>query len=232
MPGNEIDPSDRDNGIRLRNVPVKGLCQPDTFAAYKHEGRTHLVMANEGDARDNGEEDSEDERRGSNDAGGARLVPGDGPAELFRANFSNLESAPGNLMEFGGHSFSIRDTDGRIVFDTGSQFDANVVELGIHADGRSANKGVELEGVALPEIKGRALQIGPHRPPPDGRGPSAPLPRGVTPGRSDPGSSPCSRPPRSRARTWAARRSTHRPPPGPGAASSSRTPGRRPCPST
>ena len=65
LPGNEIDPNDQDGEIRLRNVPVMGLCQPDTIAAYEHRGQSYLVMANEGDARDNPSGDSEDERRGS-----------------------------------------------------------------------------------------------------------------------------------------------------------------------
>jgi len=32
------------------------------MAMYEHKGRGYLVMANEGDARDNGEGDSEDDR--------------------------------------------------------------------------------------------------------------------------------------------------------------------------
>jgi hypothetical protein len=164
LPGNEIDPNDRDpvdpaknNGVFLRSVPVKGLYQPDTMAAYKHRGQTYLVMANEGDSRDNGEGDSEDERRGSAGSGASRLVPSTGPAELFRTTFSNVESTPSNLVKFGAHSFSIRDTGGRIVFDSGSQLDREAIRLGIYDDGRSDNKGVEPEGVALLHIEGRVL---------------------------------------------------------------------------
>ena len=164
LPGNEIDPSDRDpldpatnNGVFLRSVPVKGLYQPDSIAAYKHKGDTYLVMANEGDARDNGSGDSEDERRGSAGADATRLVPSTGPAELFRTTFSNVDSTPGNLVKFGGHSFSIRDAVGRIVFDSGSQLDREAIRLGIYDDGRSDNKGVEPEGVALMHVDGRVL---------------------------------------------------------------------------
>ena len=164
LPGNEIDPNDRDpldpatnNGVFLRNVPVKGLYQPDSIAAYRHRGDTYLVMANEGDARDNGAGDSEDERRGSAGADASRLVPATGPAELFRTTFSNVDSSPGNLVKFGGHSFSIRDTAGRIVFDSGSQLDREAIRLGIYDDTRSDNKGVEPEGVALLHIDGRVL---------------------------------------------------------------------------
>lgn len=164
LQGNEIDPNDRDpadpatnNGIYLRNVPVKGLYQPDSIVAYKHRGDTYVVMANEGDSRDNGDGDSEDERRGSAGADASRLVPATGPSALFRTTFSNVDSTPDNLVKFGGHSFSIRDTAGRIVFDSGSQLDREAIRLGIYDDGRSDNKGVEPEGLTLLEIDGRTL---------------------------------------------------------------------------
>jgi DNA-binding beta-propeller fold protein YncE len=156
LPGNAIDPSDQDGRIELRSVPVKGLYQPDTLASHEHRGRSYLVMANEGDARDNGDGDSEDERRGGSGNASIEYV-GDG-TELARTNFSNIDSARGGpLVKFGGHSFSIRDSHGRIVFDSGSQLDAEAIRLGIYDDGRSDNKGVEPEGLALLKIKGRVL---------------------------------------------------------------------------
>jgi DNA-binding beta-propeller fold protein YncE len=156
QPGNEIDPSDRDGRIELRTVPVQGLYQPDSLATYRARGRTYLVMANEGDARDNGEGDSEDERRGG--AGGAdiELVPDS--SELARTNFSNVDSARGGpLVKFGGHSLSIRDSEGRLVYDSGSLLDREAIRLGVYDDGRSDNKGVEPEGLALLRIDGRTL---------------------------------------------------------------------------
>lgn len=156
LPGNEIDPSDQDGEVRLRSVPVMGLYQPDTIASYEHRGRVYLVMANEGDARDNGSGDSEDERRGSAGNASVEYVP-DG-SELGRLTFSNVDSARGGpLVKFGAHSFSIRDTEGRIVFDSGSRLDREAIRLGIYDDGRSDNKGVEPEGLALLHVKGRTL---------------------------------------------------------------------------
>lgn len=156
LPGNEIDPSDQDGEMRLRSVAVKGLYQPDTIATYQHRGATFLVMANEGDARDNGSGDSEDERRGSSGNTSVEYVA-DG-SELGRLNLSNVDSVRGGpLVKFGGHSFTIRDTDGRIVFDSGSQLDREAMRLGIYDDGRSDNKGVEPEGLALLRVKGRTL---------------------------------------------------------------------------
>lgn len=156
LPGNEIDPSDQDGTIALRSVPVRGLYQPDALAAYSHKGETFLVMANEGDARDNGSGDGEDERRGSAGNASIEYVP-DG-SELGRLTFSNVDSARGGpLVAFGAHSLSIRRADGTIVFDSGSQLDREAIRLGIYDDGRSDNKGVEPEGVALLHIKGRVL---------------------------------------------------------------------------
>jgi hypothetical protein len=156
LPGNEIDPNDRDSRIALRSVPVSGLYQPDTIATYEHKGRTYLVMANEGDARDNGDSDGEDERRGATGSGPAEYVADS--SDLARVTLSNVDSVKGGpLVKFGAHSFSIRDTDGNIVFDSGSQLDRAAIDAGIYDDGRSDNKGVEPEGVALLEIKGRVL---------------------------------------------------------------------------
>jgi hypothetical protein len=156
VPGNEIEPNDQDGEIRFRNVPVTGLYQPDGIAAYRYKGRTYLAMANEGDARDNGEGDSEDERRGSAGNAAIEYVP-DG-SELGRLTFSNVDSARGGpLVAFGARSFSIRDSDGNIVFDSGSLLDREAHRLGIYDDTRSDNKGVEPEGVALLHIEGRVL---------------------------------------------------------------------------
>lgn len=156
LPGNEIDPNDRDSKIEFRAAAVKGLYQPDGIAADEHKGRTYLVMANEGDCRDNGSNDGEDERRGSAGSGDAELVP-EG-TDLSRLTMSNVESVKnGPLVTLGGRSFSIRDTDGNVVFDSGSQLDREADRLGIYDDGRSDNKGLEPEGVALLKIKGRVL---------------------------------------------------------------------------
>jgi 2',3'-cyclic-nucleotide 2'-phosphodiesterase / 3'-nucleotidase / 5'-nucleotidase len=50
-PGNELDPSDRDNQIAIRSWPVYGMFQPDSIATLKVRDRVYLLTANEGDAR-------------------------------------------------------------------------------------------------------------------------------------------------------------------------------------
>jgi len=143
--GNFIDPNDRDyvsgssgpTKTVLRTSAVKGLYQPDGMAAYEANGQTLIVMANEGDTR----EDDGDKARASTIAGT--------PTDIKRLNISTTDSTTGNLVTFGTRSFSIRDEAGNIVFDSGSQLDAKAIELGIYDDARSDDKGVEPEGVEL-----------------------------------------------------------------------------------
>lgn len=52
IPGNEMDPSNRDNGVNIRNVPVFGVYMPDSADAFEFGGTTYLVTANEGDGRE------------------------------------------------------------------------------------------------------------------------------------------------------------------------------------
>jgi hypothetical protein len=149
--GNEIDPTDRDylsgnsgpTRTELRSVLARGLYQPDAIRAYRAgDGREYLVMANEGDARS----DESDEARAS-----SLGVTG----ERARLTISTLDSSAQNLVAFGARSFSIRASDGHIVFDSGRRLDALAIERGLYDDTRSDNKGVEPEGVALAKINGR-----------------------------------------------------------------------------
>lgn len=50
--GNELDASNRDDSINIRNWPVRGLFMPDSIDAYAYAGINYLVTANEGDARE------------------------------------------------------------------------------------------------------------------------------------------------------------------------------------
>ncbi len=61
-PMNALDASNKDDAINIRPWPVFGMYLPDGIASFAAGGRTYLVTANEGDAReyiyetDNGEE--------------------------------------------------------------------------------------------------------------------------------------------------------------------------------
>ena len=140
--GNEIDPKDDDNEVLFRRVAAKGFYMPDGIATYTHQGKTYLVMANEGDFR----EDNAD-RSAASSFGAV--------APLDRLRVSNRDSSAGNLFATGARSFSIRTTSGELVYDSGSILDREAHERLIYDDGRSRDKGVEPEGVALLKIEGR-----------------------------------------------------------------------------
>jgi hypothetical protein len=61
LPGNELDVTDRPENppladrpglINITNWPVYGIYQPDVIENYQYQGRTYIVTANEGDARE------------------------------------------------------------------------------------------------------------------------------------------------------------------------------------
>ena len=158
--GQGIDPSDKD-GLGVRTVPVKGMYMPDAIATYVAGGQTYLVTANEGDTRD------EDVR-----VKDVTLDPTAFPdaaalqkdKSLGRLNVSPFDGVNANgehveLYAYGTRSFSIRDEDGNLVFDSGDDFERLLGERfpGLLDDGRSDNKGPEPEGVALMDVDGRTL---------------------------------------------------------------------------
>jgi hypothetical protein len=144
IPGNEFDPKDNDGTINFINANAKGLYMPDGVVSYKFRGSTYLVLANEGDFR----EDNADRSV----AGGA---PYFAAAPLDRLRISNRDSSPGDLYAAGARSMSIREADGTLVYDSGSILDKAAHSRDLYDDGRSRDKGVEPEGVALLDIRGR-----------------------------------------------------------------------------
>jgi DNA-binding beta-propeller fold protein YncE len=143
LPGNEVDPRN-DSAISFINANAFGLYMPDGIASYKWHGGTYLVIANEGDFR----EDNVDRSTAGN-------LPYLAPAPLDRLRISNADSSPGTLYAAGARSMSIRAVDGTLVYDSGSILDTEAHERGVYDDGRSRDKGVEPEGVALLDSGGR-----------------------------------------------------------------------------
>jgi DNA-binding beta-propeller fold protein YncE len=143
LPGNSIDPLN-DGTISFINPNVKGLYMPDGIAAYQFNGKDYLVMANEGDFRED-----DGDRIAASTLGAA--------APLNALRVSATDSSPGDLYAAGARSFSIRDEDGNIIFDSGDFLDKKAAELGIYDDARSRDKGVEPEGVELFTINGRTI---------------------------------------------------------------------------
>ncbi len=176
LPENGLDASDRDNAINITSYPnLFGMYQPDAIASYTVNGKTYIVAANEGDARDYAGF-SEEVRVNS-----LRLDPVAFPnaaalqrnANLGRLTVTNtLGDANGDglfeeLYVFGGRSFSILDAEGKIIFDSGSEFERIIAERVPNFfnanntvndfDTRSDNKGPEPEGVAIGQVAGRTL---------------------------------------------------------------------------
>lgn len=153
LPGNAVDPTDRDfvsgnsgpTRVELRNVPLKGLYQPDAIASYRGaDGQTYIVTANEGDAN-------------FDDADLARASTLGVTGELGRTNISKLDSTKDDLYSFGARSFSIWNENMEQVFDSGSMLDTLAIAAKIYADGRSDDKGVEPEGLSLLQVGDRTL---------------------------------------------------------------------------
>lgn len=141
--GNAIDTLN--NGtVSFQAVAAKGLYMPDGMATFQASGKTYVVMANEGDFRE------DDADRSAASSVGATGV-------LANLRISNTDSSAGNLYAAGARSFSIRDTDGNLVFDSGNTLDVQAQLAGLYDDGRSRDKGVEPEGVELMQIGGKTF---------------------------------------------------------------------------
>jgi hypothetical protein len=182
LPGNGLDPSDRDNAagngpeIKIGNWPVFGMWQPDGIAAYKTHGADYIVMANEGDSRDwpNVTSTSNEIAR----VAALSLDPAAFPDPGIKSNsmLGRLQVTT-TLGDFdhdgdydalfvpGGRSFSIRDAKGNLVFDSGDQLERitalantngfNASNSGNARDSRSPAKGPEPEGLAVGRAYGR-----------------------------------------------------------------------------
>ena len=167
QPGNGLDPSDKDD-IDIRNEPVFGLYQPDAIAAYEVDGETFYVTANEGDARDEDERIEELELDSAAFPNAEELQTEE---ELGRLEVSTIDGDTDGdgdfdrLISYGGRSFSIRDSHGNLVFDSGdafAQITAEQVPEIFNSNGtidsfdsRSDNKGAEPEGVVVGEVDGK-----------------------------------------------------------------------------
>jgi len=175
LPGNELDASNRDGAINIRNWPVRGLHQPDAIAAYEVNGVTYLVTANEGDAADY---DGFSEEARIADLTLDPVAFPDAATLQLEENLGRLNTTTtlgdtdgdgdvDELFAYGARSFTIWDMrTGRPVYDSGNEFEVITAnrfgEIGFNAtndengfDARSDDKGPEPEGVALGVVEGR-----------------------------------------------------------------------------
>lgn len=144
LDANKIDPRN-DGAVAFDKHNAKGLYMPDGMATLERNGKTYVLMANEGDFR---------EDDGDRAAAGSFLSAAN---PLDRLRISTTDSSGSNLFAAGARSFSIRDENGVLVYDSGSILDMMAHAKLIYDDGRSRDKGVEPEGLALFEINGRTL---------------------------------------------------------------------------
>lgn len=171
---NAIDTSDRDsptvnNGtfINQRALPVKGLYMPDAIASYSTAGgQTYYVLANEGDAT---VDDSDILRFGNSAVTLAAPLPakntltGIGSVHTRLNVVTNGATGDGSaanmteIVALGSRSFSIRDSAGNLVWDSGNDLETRAIAAGLYDDGRSDDKGVEPEGVTIFSAIGRTF---------------------------------------------------------------------------
>jgi alkaline phosphatase len=168
LPGFEIDASNRDNAINLQNYDnLFGMRQPDAITAVEINGQTYIFTANEGDARDATEARVRSLDLDPTAFPNADLLQLDG--NLGRLNVrTDIGDTDGDgdfdqLFHYGSRSFTIYNEAGEIVHDSGSLFSMLIAEIRPDLfnqangdfDGRSDDKGVEPEAIAVGEVGGR-----------------------------------------------------------------------------
>ena len=172
--GNGIDASNRDDAINIANWPVLGMYQPDAIGTYRYKGRTLIVTANEGDSRDY--DGFSEEERVKDLTLDPTAFP-DAAALQADENLGRLKTTTANgdtdgdgdfdeLYAYGARSFSIRTARGKLLYDSGDDFE-QITAAQIPADfnstndendsfdNRSDDKGPEPEGLTLGKVEGR-----------------------------------------------------------------------------
>lgn len=163
---NAIDLNDEDGEYVPKTYEnTFGVYMPDGISVYAAGGKTYILTANEGDAREWGDFTDEEKRSG--------IVAKDGtPLPNSVRVLDNTRkagiSATGNYL-YGGRSFSIFEVSANglnLVFDSASDFEAktwqylpayyNASNDDIELESRTAKKGIEPEAVAVIELGGRA----------------------------------------------------------------------------
>ena len=173
-PGNGIDASDRNPGIDIRPWPVFGMHQPDTIAGFTDDdGVFYLVTADEGDTRSYEGFDETARVRDLDlcpdafpDADTLQRPENLGRLQVTTTRGPNTDGRYERLYAFGGRGFSIRTTDGALVFESGDAFERVTAERVPHRfntdsapdapfKNRSDNRGPEPEALAVGRVGNR-----------------------------------------------------------------------------
>lgn len=179
---------DKGGQISIDNELVFGLYMPDSIASFDSAGETFYVIANEGDDRGDADADARgdairvkdladvtsfgrsglslDERFDA--AVEAGLLDDEALGRLVISSLDGDTDGDGDLdqiVAYGGRSFSVLDSSGTIVFDSGDQIARITAELSpelfnaddgdpAEFDSRSDNKGAEPEAITTGVVDG------------------------------------------------------------------------------
>jgi hypothetical protein len=168
IPGNSVDMSDRDSKVSFSTYPVFGVYMPDAIVNLRFNGKTFLLTANEGDAR---------EYTGFSEIKRLNQVLLDPTAFPNAAELSadpvlgrlNITTTLGDkdkdgdfeeIYSLGSRSFSIWDAStGLQVWDSKDQLDREAFTLGLYDDARSDDKGAEPEAITLGRVGSKTIAI-------------------------------------------------------------------------
>jgi hypothetical protein len=166
MNGNEVNISDRDDSNRtLAKWNVKGMYQPDAIAFMLSGGVPYLFTANEGDAR---EYTAFSEMKRVKDLTlDATAFPETDFKTDAKAGRLNVTTTLGDigadgdfeaLYSLGARSFSVwNGNSGALEFDSKNELDVKCIAENIYDDGRSDDKSVEPEGIAIGTVGTRQV---------------------------------------------------------------------------
>ena len=170
LEGNGLDASDDDNQINIQTWPLFGMYQPDAISVYSHNGQSYLVTANEGSERDYPDADFEEPIRvedvllDSINFPDFEILQDD--ENLGRIQVTSFlgdndgDSYFDSLFVFGARSFSIWNTQGQLLYDSGDKFEQLIKshfpdyfnsdnDDNDSFDRRSDNSGPEPAGITL-----------------------------------------------------------------------------------
>jgi len=193
----QIDASDKDGGVNFKSYPgLYGMYQPDTISSFSWKGANFIVSANEGDAREyffDVTDEADCTAKGGldydEDDGCLAYIDESRVEDLtLAANFDYLNNDDDDigrlkvstvkgdtnddgqyesLYAYGARSFTIWDSNGLVVFDSGD--DIGRITASVHGeafnnnedenegDTRSDDKGAEPEALTIGTIDERTF---------------------------------------------------------------------------
>jgi hypothetical protein len=167
---NTIDIEEEGYALLKNYKGLNGLYMPDSIASYTVEGKTYLVTANEGDGREYcSSVDAACDNPIFADEKKISKLTLDGSISADYANENDLKVVTDmgatngvyeKLYTFGTRSFTIWDDNGELVWDSGDEFAKLTSKMmptlfnqdNGSIDGRSGNKGVEPEALAVGKV--------------------------------------------------------------------------------